>query len=103
MLQEWREEKTWTNDYIRRILTTYSERLIGFCITISAWRWIAVAIARWYLGGVFGTNKTGNPEDDEDHDPELDDRLEDLQVGYGLLVAGIIYAWELFEATFGIM
>ena len=84
-------------------MTIHSEQLISFRITISAWRQIAVAIARQYLGSAFGTDKTGNPKDDEDHNPKLDNRLEDLQVSHGLLVAGIIYAQELSEATFRTM
>jgi superfamily II DNA helicase RecQ len=98
--REWKEEETWTNDHIRRILTSHSERLTGARITISAWRQIAVAIARRYLGGAFGTDETGGA-DPEEVDPDADDDPADLQVGHGSLVAGMIYARELQQATFG--
>jgi len=101
--REWKEEETWSNDHIRRILTSHSERLTGGArITISAWRQIAVAIARRHLGGVFGSDETGSAGPDEDDmDPDADDDPADLQVGHGSLVAGMIYARELQQATFG--
>lgn len=100
---EWREERTWTTDRIRRILTSHSERLVGQRITISAWRQIAVAIARRYIGGAFGDDETGGPDDEEDADPGMaDDDPADLQLGHGSWVAGMIYARELQQATFGI-
>jgi superfamily II DNA helicase RecQ len=98
--REWQEESTWSNDHIRRILTSHSERLMGSRITISAWRQIAVAIARRYMNSAFGSDETGGPGEDE-IDADADDDAVDLQVGHGSLVAGMIYARELQQATFG--
>ena len=100
--KEWQADRIWTTDHVRRILTSHSERLTGTRITTSAWRQIAVAMARRYLGGAFGHDETGGEGEDEEYaEMGIEDDALDLQLGHGSRVAGMIYARESQQATFG--
>lgn len=97
-------ESVWSPDHMRRILQRQSERCMGTTLTIISWRHIAIAIANRYLNEAFRIEEdTGSVEDEEEDDVNgtTSDHILDIQAGHGSHIAGMIYARELQQPTFG--
>ena len=73
---------------------------IGVKVGISAYRQMAIAIARHCLKGEGFVDDRDNKEDMEDNNnsPRSRDHILDLQAGHGSHVAGMIYARAVLEA-----
>jgi hypothetical protein len=97
-----RPKKRWTSERMRRIIQRESIKWIGERLNISAWRQIAIAIARRFLRDKFrfedGDDLGGS--DDFDEDNHEGDSVWDLQAGHGTRIAGLIYARLLSEGRF---
>jgi superfamily II DNA helicase RecQ len=98
-------ESVWSADYMRRILQRHSERCIGAKLTISSWRHIAIATANRYLNEAFRVEGDAagmeDGEDGDDIDGSASDHMLDIQAGHGSHIAGMVYARELQQPTFG--
>jgi RecQ family ATP-dependent DNA helicase len=91
--------KQWTSERIRKIMQKYSEKWLGVRLNISAWRHIAIGIARRYLSGKFVVDEDEEVDWETFDEDNLDgDSPWDLQAGHGTHVAGMIYARELRQA-----
>ena len=71
-------------------------------MNISAWRQIAIAIARRFLRDKFGFEDEDHlgGSDEFDEDNYEGDSVWDLQSGHGTRMAGLIYARLLSEGRF---
>ena len=96
------DDAKWTSERIRRLIERESQIGIRMKIGISAYRQMAIAIARHCLK----EKKIVDDRDDEeeiekknnDDDPASRDHILDLQAGHGSHVAGMIYARGILEA-----
>ncbi|KAK4232713.1 DEAD-like helicase, partial [Achaetomium macrosporum] len=92
--------RKWTPDRMRRALQQHSGRFLGTRVGTSAWRHIAIAISNRYLNKAFGEDVAGEGEVDDDEDGTADN-IWDLQAAHSTHVAGLVYARELQQGTFG--
>ena len=88
---------------MRKIMQRESNAHMGVRLNISAWRQIAIAIARRFIREEyrFDTGEGDSDQyDDFDEDNHQGDSAWDLQSGHGTRMAGMIYGRLLFEAGF---
>ena len=93
------QSKQWTSERIRKIMQKQSEKWLGVRLNISAWRHIAIGIARRYLSGKFVVDEDEEVDWETFDEDNIDgDSPWDLQAGHGTHVAGMIYARLLRQA-----
>lgn len=96
-----RPPRRWTSERMRRIMQRESTKWIGETLNISAWRQIAIAIARRFLRENFSVDEDQHGGDEDfDEDNHGGDSVWDLQAGHGTRIAGLIYARLLSEGRF---
>lgn len=93
----------WTSERMKRVMQRESKIGMGVQLNISAYRQMAIAMARKYLHSPDGFEADGEAEWEEKADEEgcwwtADDDVVDLQAGHGTHVAGMIYARGVDEA-----
>jgi superfamily II DNA helicase RecQ len=98
-MQPFREAK-WSSDRVRRIIQQHSERLLGWKLSTSSWRQIAIAISNRYLGTKHDPSYDGENGEDEDGIDDVSD-ARDLQATHTSHVAGMIYAREMQQELGG--
>lgn len=96
------DDQKWTSERIGRLMVHKSEIGLGVEVGNSAYRQMAIAIARCCLKGE-GFIDDGDDEEEikEENDggrPDPPDHILDLQAGYGSYAAGMIYARAILEA-----
>ena len=96
----------WPPEKMRRQVELASTRYLGTRITVSAWRHIAIAIARRYCRGIFGglTPDNAAPYNDSDSENEggLVDDAWDLQAGHTSYIGGAMYGREAHQGRVGL-
>ena len=94
------DDRKWTSERIGRLMEYESQMGIGVKVGVSAYRQMAIAIARHCLKGEGMVDDRDDEEDMEDDDdkPHSQDHILDLQAGHGSHVAGMIYARAILEA-----
>lgn len=95
------KDRQWTPDRISQLLLESSLAGMGVQLNISAYRHVAIAMVRKYLGAAAIMNDDDQEELDDQpshaiHKPSVNSAL-DLQAGHSSRIAGMIYARELSE------
>jgi hypothetical protein len=94
----------WISLRLSRNIRRLSALACGQKLNISSWRYISMAIGRWYFRNVsivytrllyeVDSDDSGSESDDDE------DSLYDLQAGYGSKTAGLIYGRLITEGVF---
>ncbi len=89
----------WISEHMWRVLGYQFESLIGYLISTSEWRHVAIVIANRHLHGIVSDTIAKwfshiQTKDDMDSEEDRNDNMYDLQANYSFCTTGAIYICE---------